>query len=78
MHGKVCVREVDPDAVDQVVIDGLSVPTAQTLRTWLDRFGAYEGAPTDPDGEMHHSSLADWSDSDPDSTWLVAWFDHED
>jgi hypothetical protein len=59
--------------------EGTDYPASATLRAWLQRFGGVEGELRDPsDPNRYHAiSLAEWTDRDPDSTWLSVVFERE-
>jgi hypothetical protein len=77
VNGKVVVRQVDPELVDRVNIEGTELPAAQSLNRWIERLGGYDGELTDPSGRRHTVSLQQWREADPETTWLQVTFEYE-
>jgi hypothetical protein len=64
-------RFMDSDAAGRSRLLGA---TLRALRLALERQG---GVVIDPDGRQHHLSLDEWHEADPDSTWLLVGFGHQ-
>jgi hypothetical protein len=48
-----------------------------TLRAVRLALAAQDGVAVDPDGRSHTVSLDEWDSADPDSTWLLIGFGHQ-